>query len=104
MYEHDQTPIKRHVKVQGDRSPFDGYWTYWNSRLGRHPEISIRVAKLLKKQQGKCWGCGLNFKDGDKLEIDHIIAKKEGGKDVYNNLQLLHRHCHDEKTARDRAA
>ncbi|WP_231510456.1 HNH endonuclease signature motif containing protein [Fischerella sp. PCC 9605] len=23
------------------------------------------------------------------------------GKDEYKNLQLLHRHCHDEKTAKD---
>ncbi len=24
-----------------------------------------------------------------------------GGKDKYTNLQLLHRHCHDKKTAKD---
>ena len=24
-----------------------------------------------------------------------------GGRDNYNNLQLLHRHCHDQKTAAD---
>lgn len=23
------------------------------------------------------------------------------GKDEYNNLQLLHKHCHDDKTAKD---
>ncbi len=25
-----------------------------------------------------------------------------GGKDSYDNLQLLHKHCHDIKSARDR--
>ncbi|NJO63282.1 MAG: HNH endonuclease [Richelia sp. RM2_1_2] len=35
------------------------------------------------------------------MEVDHIIPKSKGGKDAYNNLQLLHRHCHDEKTATD---
>jgi RNA-directed DNA polymerase len=35
------------------------------------------------------------------MELDHIIPKSQGGKDEYKNWQLLHRHCHDTKTARD---
>jgi RNA-directed DNA polymerase len=35
------------------------------------------------------------------LEVDHVIPKSKGGKNSYENLQLLHRHCHDEKTASD---
>ncbi|MCC5601749.1 HNH endonuclease [Nostoc favosum] len=35
------------------------------------------------------------------MEEDHIIPRALGGKDEYNNLQLLHRHCHDEKTFND---
>ncbi|HEY9893468.1 MAG TPA: HNH endonuclease, partial [Candidatus Sericytochromatia bacterium] len=27
--------------------------------------------------------------------------KSQGGKNEYKNIQLLHRHCHDEKTAND---
>ncbi|RCJ20720.1 hypothetical protein A6S26_26145 [Nostoc sp. ATCC 43529] len=44
----------------------------------------------------------MTFKDGDKLEVDHIIPKAKGGKDTYSNFQLLHRHCHDTKTSQDR--
>ncbi len=69
--------------------------------MGRHPEMPIRVSLLLKKQKGKCTYCGLNFKDEDIIEIDHIIPKSQGGKDEYENWQLLHRHCHDSKTAKD---
>jgi RNA-directed DNA polymerase len=98
---HAKTPIRRHVKVQGLRSPYDGDWLYWSKRLGRHPEVSARVAKLLKTQQGKCQECGLYFKDGEKIEVDHIIPKSSGGNDAYYNLQLLHRHCHHQKTTRD---
>lgn len=98
---HARTRIRRHVKVQGSRSPFDGDWLYWSRRLGRHPEVSARVAKLLKRQQGKCRECGLYLMDGDRIEVDHIIPKKIGGNDAYYNLQLLHRHCHDIKTTRD---
>ena len=41
------------------------------------------------------------FKDEDEMEVDHIIPKEHGGKDAYFNLQLLHHHCHEIKTARD---
>ena len=35
------------------------------------------------------------------METDHIIPSKAGGNNSYKNLQLLHRHCHDKKTATD---
>ena len=98
---HAWTPIIRHTKVKGDKSPFDGDWTYWSSRRGEYPGTKKSVAKLLKRQKGKCNHCGLYFKDEDVLEIDHIIPRSEGGKDQYKNYQLLHRHCHHEKTAKD---
>jgi RNA-directed DNA polymerase len=33
------------------------------------------------------------------MEIDHKIPRSSCGKDSYDNLQLLHGHCHDAKTA-----
>jgi RNA-directed DNA polymerase len=102
LHLHSETPIKRHVKIQGNRSPYDGDWMYWSTRMGQHPGVVTRVAKLLKRQQGRCQRCGLYGKAGDLLEVDHILPKTQGGKDAYHNWQLLHRHCHDEKTAEDR--
>ena len=52
LFNHDQTPIKRHIKVQGSRSPYDGDWIYWSSRMGHHPTVTSRVARLLKRQTG----------------------------------------------------
>ena len=101
LQSHARIPIVRHVKVKGTSRPFDGNLTYWSTRLGEHPEIDATVAKLLKRQEGKCAYCRLNFMDGDLLEIDHKIPKSLGGKDSWNNYQLLHRHCHDKKTAND---
>lgn len=98
---HHKTPIIRHIKVQSERSPYDGDWIYWSSRMGKHPETSTRIATLLKQQKGKCTHCGLFFKYGDLLEIDHKTPQKEGGTNTYYNFQLLHRHCHDTKTAND---
>ena len=37
------------------------------------------------------------------MEVDHVIPRALGGKDAFHNWQLLHRHCHDRKTA-DRTA
>lgn len=69
--------------------------------MGVHPEISVRVTKLLKRQIRKCAHCDNYFKDGDSIEVDHIIPKSKGGRESYDNWQLLHRHCHDTKTAND---
>lgn len=90
-----------YVRVKGDKSPFDGDLIYWSTRLGGHPEMPSRKAKLLKQQKGKCPWCELIFQEWDVIEIDHKIPRALGGKDEWKNLQLLHRHCHDEKTVSD---
>jgi RNA-directed DNA polymerase len=97
LYRHTDTKIVRHVKVQNVRSPFDGDWLYWSSRLGRYPDVSPAVAKLLKRQKGKCSWCGLFFRHEDLWNVDHVTPKSEGGTDATDNLQLLHRHCHQRK-------
>ena len=101
LINHQDAVIKRHIKVKADRSPFDGDWLYWSQRLGKHPALPTRVAMLLKRQQGKCSFCGLYFKAEDRMEVDHILPKSQGGNGRYYNLQLLHRHCHDNKTVND---
>ena len=98
---HAATPIKRHVKVKGNVSPYNGDWIYWSKRRGEYPETPTRVSKLLKEQKGICSHCGLYFTSTDIVEVDHITPKSLGGKDEYTNLQLLHKHCHDTKTASD---
>lgn len=63
--------------------------------------FNTRTKILLNSQKGICKWCNYRFMEGDVLEVDHIIPKLHGGKDIYKNLQLLHRHCHDSKTALD---
>jgi RNA-directed DNA polymerase len=101
FYQHSETAISRHTKVKGIASPYNGDNTYWASRMGKHPEIKANVAKLLKKQKGKCNLCKLTFRTEDKIEIDHVIPQKAGGHKFKDNLQLLHKHCHDKKTKED---
>jgi len=101
LIRHSYIEIKRYVKVKGASSPYDGDWIYWSTRIGKHPEVPNRVALLLKRQKGVCAQCKNYFKDGDSIEVDHIIPTSLGGKNFYDNWQLLHRHCHDKKTAID---
>jgi RNA-directed DNA polymerase len=101
LQKHSATEIMRHVKVKGSASPYDGNLVYWSTRMGKNPEVPKDVATLLKRQKGKCAHCGLYFTEESVLEVDHVIPKSKGGKNSYENLQLLHRHCHDEKTASD---
>ncbi len=101
LLDHASIPIVRHVKVKGKSSPYDGNLVYWSTRMGNNPEMPKRVVTLLKKQKGKCAHCGLNFREEDVMEADHKIPKSKGGKDSYENWELLHRHCHDTKTAND---
>jgi RNA-directed DNA polymerase len=101
LLRHSETPIVRHVKVKGESSPYDGSSVHWSKRMGKSPEMPNRVSKLLKRQKGKCTHCGLYFREDDVMEVDHTIPKSQGGKDCYDNWNLLHRHCHDTKTALD---
>ena len=90
-----------YVKVKGEGSPYDGNLVYWSTRMGKNPDLPLRKAILLKQQKGKCKWCGYHFREEDILEEDHIIPTSLGGRDEYKNLQLLHGHCHDQKTALD---
>lgn len=102
LLRHHATGFRKHIKVAGQRSPYDGDWLYWSIRMGRSPQTKPKVARLLKAQRGRCQECGLYFRTDDRMEIDHVRPKTQGGIGTRKNLQLLHRHCHHKKTAHDR--
>src|SRR6516162_9533363 len=79
-------------------------WSDFAQRLKDHPLTGTRTGILLKYQKGQWAYCGLYFKPGDLFEIDHVIPRRLGGDDRLMNLQVLHRHCHDQKTAKLDAA
>jgi RNA-directed DNA polymerase len=90
---HRDHYIKRYTKVLDTRSPYDGDWVYWSTRLGRSPGIAPRKARLLKIQNGKCKQCKLWFNVKDKIELHHIDQNRNNNR--IGNLGLLHLHCHD---------
>jgi RNA-directed DNA polymerase len=93
---------KKWVKIKGNKSPYDGDHIYWAIRMASYRRLPTRVSKLLKRQKGLCPYCQTRFQLESVMEVDHIQPKALGGKDVYANLQLLHKHCHVAKTRTDR--
>ncbi len=61
LNQHSDVPIVRHIKVKGNKSPYDGEWTYWSSRIGKHPGVRKEVTTLLKRQKNKCARSWTNF-------------------------------------------
>jgi len=94
---------EKFVKVRGDKSPFDGDFSYWGFRAPKYVKANTTVQQLLKKQKQKCTWCNNRFTSFDVMEIDHVIPLSKGGLDRKRNLQLLHRSCHIRKTAVDLA-
>lgn len=90
LIRHTDTPIVRHVKVQGHRSPFDGEWLYWSSRLGKYPGVSTKLSKLLKVQQGRCNKCGLYFTSENIIKLSHVCCPASKDKNNPQHWELVH--------------
>jgi RNA-directed DNA polymerase len=76
---------------------------YWAKRLKQHPLVNNEKVKLIQMQKGQCPRCGLYFRDGDLLEVDHSISLALGGMDERSYKWAYYRHRHDEKTVEDLA-
>lgn len=90
---------RKHVKVVKDASPYNGE-LYWAMRSAKYSSYPLRVRTLLIRQKQVCPICRCKFTEFDSKtwEVDHIVPRSKGGKDVYENLQLLHKSCHELKT------
>jgi RNA-directed DNA polymerase len=94
LLRHDRMKIKRHVKVRGAKSPFDGDWLYWAARAGSYPGVNLVTGWLLQSQQGRCATCGHYFLPGEDL-VERHHKDKDRANTKRSNLELVHRHCHD---------
>ncbi len=94
LLEHTDWKITRFVKVKGNKSPYDGDFLYWASRMGKYREGLQKVAVILKRQKGKCSQCGLYFRSEDEYELEHLDGNKKNFQWV--NLSLVHERCSKE--------
>jgi len=90
--------IKRHVLVKGRASPDDpSLREYWRKRnAAKAKNLMPSREKIARKQASICPVCRESLFNGEELQIHHKKPIKEGGKDTYSNLQLLHLYCHQQ--------
>lgn len=81
----------RHIKVKGNKSPFDGDLVYWSKRNSKlYDGITSR---LLKKQNHTCGYCGHKLTSEEKVNLHHLDGNHSNPKD--SNLTVVHESCHD---------
>lgn len=91
------TKIERHIKIKQNHSPFDASLKeYFEKRDKKEfdKENTFAKRKLAKKSKYKCRVCHESLVGDEPLEANHIIPKIIGGRDTYENLELLHKSCH----------
>lgn len=91
---HADIPIKRHVKVRGHASPYDGNLVYWADRLRVHPLTTSRIAILLRRQRGKCANCRLLFTEADTITVKRLSPPSWRGLTDLASMRAVHQHCH----------
>lgn len=77
LAEHTEWKITRFIKVTGEKSPYDGDFVYWASRMGRYAGSFRKTAELLKRQKGKCWKCRIFFKTNDPITLYHSDGRPQ---------------------------
>ncbi|MBY6836806.1 group II intron reverse transcriptase/maturase [Clostridium cagae] len=90
-------PIVRHQLIKYKNSPDDAtlkeYFMKRDEKEFKKNNI-LSKQKLAKKCKHICRICNQSlFEEGETLEINQIVPKVLGGKDVYRNFEILHKSC-----------
>lgn len=97
------TAIQRHILVKYKNSPDDSTLIeYWENRNQINEErrtvqtLSKGKNNIAQSTNYKCRWCGQNLlSEGlNNIHRHHIIPRRKGGEDTYNNLMYLHAECH----------
>jgi len=92
-------PIKRHTKIKGEANPYDPAWEeYFEHRSDVKMEATLKgrrqLLTLYKEQEGICPLCQRKITEITEWHRHHIIGRSHGGRDITENLVLLHPACH----------
>ena len=101
LYQIAYTTIERHIKVKGDASPDDSslreYWEKRHQKYGKSRfEKGSKLYLTAENQNWKCPVCGEPLFNGEQIDTHHIVSVAEGGTDDKENLQHLHKVCHQQ--------
>lgn len=90
----DHIPIVRHTKVRENANPFldTEYFAQrkFNNGMKR---LSGRFKLIWKKQQGRCFHCGMPMEIGEDREIFFKTPKTLGGLEQVDNMAYVHNYC-----------
>ena len=75
-----------------------GAWDY--RLLETDPVSDVLRYRVLMESGGRCALCGAT-KNERPLDVDHILPRSKGGKNVYENLQVLCSKCNRSKGNKD---
>lgn len=101
LYQIAYTTIERHIKVKGDASPDDPdlreYWEKRHQKQGKSRfEKGSKLYKIAENQNWKCPVCGEPLFNTEEIDTHHIVSVALGGTDDMENLQHLHKACHQQ--------
>jgi RNA-directed DNA polymerase len=92
--------IERHRLVRGTASPDDpdlrDYW--WERRRVNIRQLTLSDVKLAETQDWRCPVCGEDHINGEAWQRHHRQAQADGGSDSYQNRELVHLYCHQQRT------
>jgi RNA-directed DNA polymerase len=81
----------KHIKVKGNKSPYDGDMAYWSGRKSKLYEGDI--SKAINRQNQSCKVCGLKFVGDERIQLHHVDGNHKNWK--RDNLVAIHESCHD---------
>jgi RNA-directed DNA polymerase len=98
--------IVRHVLIKGTASPDDASQTeyFWKRQRVNLRNLSHEDVELVYAQDFMCPVCGDSLFNGEELHHHHRTPRSEGGKDTFENRELVHLYCHQQRHARMRTS
>lgn len=99
------TPIERHIKINGEYNPFDPSMEVIGEKLRmdrmlKKLKYRKQIASLYVNQKGRCVLCGEPISKETGWHDHHIIQRSQGGTDALVNRVLLHPNCHQQLHSR----
>lgn len=95
---HYKIRIKRHRKVKGKASPFDGNLIYWSTRTEKSSLIPLIKDRLIREQKNRSDICKEFFLPDDIIERNHSVPIAMGDKNLRTNVHAVNSYCHLSKT------
>jgi RNA-directed DNA polymerase len=100
LMEAGKVSIRRQWKIRSEANPYDPAWEpYLEERLVWRLEGTLagrsRIEYFWKGQGGRCVVCGQLLRVEERpWHLHHRLWRSHGGRDTFDNLELLHANCH----------